>query len=92
MEVVIILGLGVLLGVAVVSSFKDGTLPIRLKSFSGRLALLLTYVLVYIVGLRVAEVLPEILSRGSQALLITMALSAIPTLASLVLTYLLIRG
>lgn len=92
MEVIIALGLGVLLGVVVVSFFKGSTLPIRLKAFSGRLTLPLTYILVCMIGLRVAEVLPEVFSRGSQALLIATALSAIPTLASLVLTYLLIRG
>jgi len=58
----------------------------------GKLTLSLTYALVFFIGLRISQVLPDILSRGQHVILALLAFSAIPTVASLAISYLVLRG
>lgn len=92
MEVIIALCLGLLLGVLINRLSYGRPLKSKLKDPAGRAALLMTYALVFMIGLRVADVLPNILSGGSQVLLAILTFSAIPTVFSLVVAYVLIRS
>lgn len=91
MEVIIALIAGLLVGVLL-----SKTLSIRekkpLTSFAGKLTLFLTYVLVFIIGVRISQILPDILARGHQVLVSVIAFSVVPATLSLVVSYLMLRG
>lgn len=91
MEVVIALIAGLLVG-----TLLSRTLGIRgRKSFvsaAGKSTLFLTYVLVFIIGIRISQIMPEILARGQQVMISVVAFSAVPATLSLVVSYLILRG
>lgn len=92
MEVVIALVVGVLAGTLLNRILRDKEKRRSLVSIIGKSTLLLTYVLVFVIGLRISQILPEILTRSHQIILALIAFSAIPAILSLVVSYLILRG
>lgn len=91
MEVIIALIAGLLVGVLL-----SRTLSIRKKKslvrVAGRSTLFLTYVLVFIIGVRISQILPDIMARGQQVLVSVITFSVVPATLSLVVSYLMLRG
>ncbi|MEM2005729.1 MAG: hypothetical protein QW705_04860 [Zestosphaera sp.] len=92
MEVVVALCAGIIVGVSINALSRRRSLKDSLRSGLGGIALLMTYTLVFMIGLRVADVLPDILSSGAQVLLTVLMFSAIPTALSLAVAYVIVRG
>jgi len=92
LEVVIALVAGMLVGLVLNKTLSSKRRHQRFKSFVGKLTLFLTYALVFLIGLRISQVLPDILSRGQHVVLALLAFSAIPTLLSFMISYLVLRG
>lgn len=91
LEVIIALIAGLLVGVLL-----SRTLSIRKKKslvgVAGRSTLFLTYVLVFIIGVRISQILPDIMARGQQVLVSVIMFSVVPATLSLVVSYLMLRG
>ncbi len=85
------LATGVLAGLLIskVLSKKENT---SLMKNLGRTTLALTYILVFIIGLRTSQVLPDVLMKGLHVVAAVLAFSAIPTILSFAISYIMLRS
>lgn len=85
------LATGVLAGLLINKVFnkKENTsLTINL----GKIALTLTYILVFMIGLRTSQILPDVLMKGQHVVAAVLAFSAIPTILSFAISYIMMRS
>lgn len=92
LEIVVALIVGVLTGVLLSKTLSSKGKTDLLTNIASKSALSLTYVLVFLIGLRISQILPEVLMRGQQVLLTIVALSVMPAVLSLAVSYLMLRG
>ncbi|MGC8975853.1 MAG: hypothetical protein ACP5KB_06640 [Thermoprotei archaeon] len=91
-EVVIALIVGVLTGVLLSKTLGNRGRTELLTNVVSKSTLFLTYVLVFVTGLRISQILPEALIRGQQTVLVIVTLSAMPAVLSLAVSYLMLRS
>ncbi|MEO3993179.1 MAG: hypothetical protein QN229_02560 [Desulfurococcaceae archaeon TW002] len=91
MEIVIILAMGVLTGLLIskIINKKENT---PLMKNLGKITLFLTYVLVFMIGLRTSQILPDVLMKGQHVVTAVLAFSAIPTILSFAISYIVLRS
>lgn len=84
--------MGVFVGVLISRVISNRERNKSLVDTVGKLTLFLTYALVFVIGLRVSQILPEVLTKGQQIVLALVAFSVTPALLSLVISYLMSRS
>ncbi|MEM0474094.1 MAG: hypothetical protein QXS11_02225 [Zestosphaera sp.] len=91
MEVIIALIAGILVGTLLGRALSNKEKNL-LTNIVSKTTLFLTYALVFVIGLRISQILPDIITRGQQVVLVVIAFSTIPAVLSLAISYLTLRS
>lgn len=85
------LATGVLTGLLINKVFNKKESTSLMKNL-GKVTLVMTYILVFIIGLRTSQILPDVLMKGLHVVAAVLAFSAIPTILSFAISYITLRS
>jgi len=92
MDIYVAIVFGVLMGYLLSRRFIPNGLRFKVKNSLEVALNVLVYLLIFLIGLRSAEVLSEFLNRGVESVVLVLLSSALPLIFSVVTALILVRG